>query len=148
MYRRLGVDARDKRGHDAVMLRKTLYDAVGLIDLMKGKIEDPIAEKAFEYWSDVALTDKWLALPPKTLDGMVQAYRDAYAAMTRDPEFIDRGRKISVDFTPQWAADVEMIIHRLGKLPTAAIDYVQEGNANTLTVRGLDDPLLKVFLAG
>jgi tripartite-type tricarboxylate transporter receptor subunit TctC len=92
--------------------------------LMEGKIKDPLAIKAFEYWANIAVTDKWLALPPKSPKAMAEIYRDAYAKMIQDPEFIDRAKKISDDFVPQSAAEVETLINKLGSLPQEATEYM------------------------
>jgi tripartite-type tricarboxylate transporter receptor subunit TctC len=92
--------------------------------LMEGKIKDPLAAKAFEYWANVALSDKWLALPPKTPKAMVDAYRSAYDKMAKDSDFISRSKTISDDFVAESAADVEAIIHKLGSLPQEAVEYM------------------------
>jgi tripartite-type tricarboxylate transporter receptor subunit TctC len=92
--------------------------------LMDGKIKDPLAAKAFEYWANVALSDKWLALPPKTPRAMVDAYRDAYAKMAKDPDFISRSKTISDDFVAESAPEVEAIIRKLGSLPQEAVEYM------------------------
>ena len=70
------------------------------------------------------MTDKWLALPPKSPAALLGVYRTAYAAMAQDPEFLDRARKISDDFSPMSASEVEDLIHTLGSLPPQAIDYM------------------------
>jgi tripartite-type tricarboxylate transporter receptor subunit TctC len=92
--------------------------------LMEGKIKDPLAAKAFEYWANVALSDKWLALPPKTPREMVDAYRAAYDKMAKDPDFIARSKTISDDFVAESAKDVETIIRQLGSLPQEAVEYM------------------------
>jgi tripartite-type tricarboxylate transporter receptor subunit TctC len=95
-----------------------------LTKMMEGKIKDPLASKAFEYWSNIAVTDKWLALPPKSPKAVADVYRDAYAKMMQDAEFIDRGKKISDDFVPLSAPEVETLIHKLGSLPNEATEYM------------------------
>ncbi len=92
--------------------------------MMEGKIKDPLASKAFDYWSTIAVTDKWLALPPKSPKAVADTYRDAYAKIMHDPDFIDRGKKISDDFVPLSATEVETLIHRLGSLPPEATEYM------------------------
>lgn len=95
-----------------------------LNQLVEGKIKDALAAKAFEYWSAIAVTDKWLALPPKTPKAISDVYRDAYAKSIADPEFVETGKKISDDFVPFTASDVEALIKRLGSLPPEATDYI------------------------
>src|SRR6476661_1330910 len=92
--------------------------------LMEGKIKDPLAAKAFEYWANIALSDKWLALPPKTPKAMVDAYRAAYDKMAKDPDFIVRSKVISDDFVAESAPEVETIIRKLGSLPQEAVEYM------------------------
>src|SRR5205823_5340261 len=99
-------------------------DAPIMTKLLEGKLADPLAAKAFEYWSSIAVTDKWLTLPPKSGKPMLDVYRDAYGKVIRDVDFLDRARKISEDFSPMSSADVETLIHRLGSLPPHAIDYM------------------------
>jgi len=90
-------------------------------ELMQGKIEDPIVQKAFDYWASLTSLDKWLALPPKTPQVYVRAYRDAYAAIATDPEFIELGRKISEDLEPMAFEDVDLLIGHLGATPPESI---------------------------
>jgi hypothetical protein len=92
--------------------------------MMQGKISDPLALKAFDYWANIALTDKWLGLPPKSPKPVVDAYRSAYAKMAQDEAFIARGKQISDDFVAESGADVELIIQRLGDVPPEAIEYI------------------------
>jgi hypothetical protein len=70
--------------------------------------------------------DKWLALPPKSPLPLLEAYRDAYAKMVRDPQFVDRGKMISDEFEPLMHEDVEALIHTLGRMPPQAIDYISD----------------------
>ena len=104
--------------------RPDFGDAPVFAKLMAGKIKDPLASQAFEYWSSIAVTDKWMALPPKTPKAMVDAYRAAYAKMTQDAEFLDRGKEISEDFVPMAATDVEVLVRKLAGLPLEATEYM------------------------
>jgi hypothetical protein len=92
--------------------------------LIEGKIKDPIPQQAFDYWTSITSLDKWLALPPKTPDALVDAYREAYKAMSADPSFAELGRKISEDFEPMSYRDVEMLIAKIGSTPPEAIGYI------------------------
>jgi tripartite-type tricarboxylate transporter receptor subunit TctC len=108
----------------ALVGRPEFGDAPVFTKLIEGKIKDPLSAKAFEYWSTIAVTDKWLALPPKTPRAITDAYREAYAKSTADPEFTENGKKISDDFVPFTATDVEILIKRLGSLPPEATEYM------------------------
>ncbi len=106
--------------------RADFGDAPILANMLEGKIGDPLAAKAFEYWGDIVSMDKWLALPPKSPPAMLEAYRDAFAKMVRDPQFIERGKAISDDFEPMSHEDVETLVHRLGRTSPQAIDYISD----------------------
>ena len=108
----------------AIVSRPDFGDAPIMMKLLEGKLTDPLVGKAFEYWSAIAVTDKWLALPPRSPTLVLEAYRQAYTRVTAEPEFNDRARKMSEDFQPMSSVDVEMLLHKLGSLPPEAIDYM------------------------
>lgn len=54
---------------------------------MEGKIKEPDIKAAYDYWR-TALLFKWLSLAPKTPAGILGVYREAFAKLTVDPEFI------------------------------------------------------------
>jgi tripartite-type tricarboxylate transporter receptor subunit TctC len=113
--------------------RPDFGDAPTLAKLLEGKIQDPLAAKAFEYWGSIASMDKWLALPLKSPKAMVDVYRDAYGKIVHDPEFVDRGKKISDDFLPMSSSDVGTLITALAKMPPEAIEH----NSAMLRKQGL-----------
>jgi len=92
--------------------------------LMQGKIREPLAQKAFEYWSSMTALDKWFALPPGTSEPFIRAYRAAYKAAAADPEFAELGKRISEDIEPMAYEDVELLIGRLGGTPQEAISFL------------------------
>jgi len=94
-------------------------------DLMKGEISDPVAQKAFDLWTTLNTGDKWLALAQGTPDAILAAYRDAFAKLAAEPEFLERGEKISEGFTPMSAPDVEIVVRTLTDTPSAAVDYTK-----------------------
>lgn len=93
--------------------------------MMDGKITDPLAQKAFEFWRAQASIDKWLALPPGTPKDIVAAYREAYRKLATDPEFTELGKKISEDFSPMSHDDVESLIKILADSPPEALSYTK-----------------------
>jgi putative tricarboxylic transport membrane protein len=103
-------------------------------DLIAGRISDPIVQKAFEYWSSLTSLDKWLALPAKTPDAYVRMYREAFAAVTGDAEFIELGKKISDDLEPMAFEDVNVLIGRLGATPPEAVAAI----SSMLRKQGID----------
>jgi hypothetical protein len=104
--------------------RPDFHDAPLLQTLLKGRIADPLAQRAFEYWETIATMDKWLALPPRTPAPILAVYRDAYGRMTRDPDFVEQGRKTSDDFVPLLYGDVERQIRTLGAMPPQTVDFI------------------------
>ena len=93
-------------------------------DLMKGKITDPIAQKAFGLWTTLNTGDKWLALAERTPDAVLAAYRDAFDRLSAEREFLEQGEKISEGFTPMSATDVETVVGTLAD-PSEAVDYTK-----------------------
>jgi hypothetical protein len=104
--------------------RPDFGDAPIFAELMDGKLTDPAAGKAFEYWATIAVMDKWLALPPNSPKAMLDVYRNAYAKVVQDPEFLERGKKISDDIMPILHGEVETLINRLGHMPPEAFGYI------------------------
>jgi tripartite-type tricarboxylate transporter receptor subunit TctC len=98
---------------DVPILAETLHD----------KIQDPVVRKAFEYWASNTAMDKWLALPPHSPPEMLAAYRNAYEALIKNPEFVDRGKEISDDFVPLRHGEIEQLLSALASTPPEAIDY-------------------------
>ncbi len=90
---------------------------------MQGKILDPTAKKAFDYWLSINSMDKWLAVIGGTPQPIVEAYREAFRKTAADPEFSHLGKKISEDFTPQTYQDVETLVKTLADTPQEAIGY-------------------------
>src|SRR5262245_40830203 len=95
-----------------------------IAELVDGKISQPLAQKAFEYWASIASMDKWLALPPKTPQPVLHTYRDAYARMVQDADFLERGKRTSDDFVPMASGEVEALVQSLGATPPGVFDYI------------------------
>jgi hypothetical protein len=93
-------------------------------DQMAGRIADPMGQKAFTYWININAMDKWLGLMPGTPAPIVAAHRTAYAALARDPEFVELGQRISEDFTPMTYRDVEQLVGALADTPPEVMEYV------------------------
>ena len=94
-------------------------------DLIDGKIKDPVAQRAFDYWEALNNGDKWMALPSDTPEPIVKAYRDAFAKMSVDPEFLDKGEKISDGLEPMTAEDVQKIAVTLKNTPTESLEFTK-----------------------
>src|SRR5262245_59345809 len=60
--------------------RASLGHAPIMAALVKGRIKDALARKAFDYGEYVSQVGMWLALPPRTPERIVAAYGNAFAA--------------------------------------------------------------------
>jgi len=94
-------------------------------DMIKGRITDPVAQKAFRLWTALNSGDKWLALAPRTGDAVLAAYRDAFDKVAADPDFLAQGEKISDGFAPMPAHDVETVVETLADTPNEAVEYTK-----------------------
>ena len=108
-----------------IVARSDFGDAPLFPDLMKGKIHDPLAEKAFAYWRSLTSVDKWVALAPGTPDHIVTIYKDAFRKVSADPEFLAQGTKISEGFFPMSAQDAESLIVTLSDTTPEALDHTK-----------------------
>jgi hypothetical protein len=105
--------------------RAEFGDAPLFPDMMKGKITDPVAQKAFNLWTALNTGDKWFALAPGTPDTILAAYRDAFTKVAAEPDFLEQGEKISEGFAPMSARDVEMVVDTLAGTPNEAVEYTK-----------------------
>ncbi|MPZ41524.1 MAG: hypothetical protein GEU95_26470 [Rhizobiales bacterium] len=92
--------------------------------VMQGKISDPVARQAFDYWLAINTMDKWLGLIPGTPAAITKIYREAFAKVIASPEFVEQGTKISGDLTPMTHQDVEGLVKRLAATPPEATTYI------------------------
>ena len=58
--------------------RPVLANAPVISDLVKARIKEPLAQKAFEYGENIIQVGMWLALPPETPDGIVATHVKAF----------------------------------------------------------------------
>jgi tripartite-type tricarboxylate transporter receptor subunit TctC len=95
-----------------------------LSDKLAGRIKDPVAQRAYDYWRAVLMVDKFLALPPGTPQGTVEAYRKAFREMVADKEFNEHGRRMSEVFAPMTDADVTGLVKNVVDTPPEAVAYL------------------------
>jgi hypothetical protein len=105
--------------------RADFGDAPIFGNLMRDKLTNPIAKQAFAYWEAVNALDKWVGLTDGTPDDIVAAYRAAFARMIADPEFHERGGKISEDMQPMSHQDVELLVGQLAGATDAAEAFIK-----------------------
>ncbi|SRR6266567_65053 len=108
-----------------VVGRAEFGDAPLFPDLIKGKISDPVARKAFDLWTAMNGGDKWLGLAPATPDDIVATYRDAFAKLAVDRSFLEQGERISEGFAPMPARDVESVVQTLADTSPEAVEYTK-----------------------
>jgi tripartite-type tricarboxylate transporter receptor subunit TctC len=94
-------------------------------ELMKGKIKGSTEQQAFDYWVARNNLDKWVALPSKTPDDILEIYRTAYDKLAADKEFIEAGGKVNNGFEPLVYSDVQSAIHVLADTPPEALEYIK-----------------------
>jgi hypothetical protein len=105
--------------------RAEFGDAPLFPEQIKGKIKDPIAQKAFNLWTALNTGDKWLALPPGTPGDLLDVYRGAFEKLAAEPDFLEQGDKISDGFAPMSWRDVETVVGTLADSPPEAVDYTK-----------------------
>ena len=93
-------------------------------DLVRGRIADRLPREAFAYWEDVSQIGFWIALPPATLDAVVETYAKAFEAMSGDPAFRDEYSRIDPDAVGATRRDYERIVQNLAKVSTETLDYL------------------------
>lgn len=118
--------AQTGRLFEGKILPRAEFGSAQLIsDMMEGKIQEPLAAKAFAHWRSLTTVDKWVALVPATSDTILAVYREAFTKASADPDFIAQGTKISDGFFPMAAKDTEELIVTLANTPPEALEYTK-----------------------
>jgi tripartite-type tricarboxylate transporter receptor subunit TctC len=107
-----------------ILARPEAPDVPVFATAMQGKLSDPVAKEAFEYWLAVATMDKWLGILAQTPPDVVEAYRDAFKKLSKDPDFLQQGRKLSEDLVPMSVGEVEALIKTLAATSPQAVQYM------------------------
>jgi len=105
--------------------RAILGHAPLMSDLVKGKIKDALAQRAFAYGEAVSQVGMWLALPPRTADRIVAAYGNAFAATLNDPQYQVEYARIDPDSPVASKAELETLIRDLAQVSPETLDYIQ-----------------------
>jgi tripartite-type tricarboxylate transporter receptor subunit TctC len=109
-----------------IVQRADYGDAPLMASLLESKVTNPLVRQAYEYWSSNTALDKWIAVPPKTPEAYIRAYREAYQNAFTDPAFAEMGKNISDDLEPMSWEDVEFLMKKLGATPPEAIAFITE----------------------
>jgi putative tricarboxylic transport membrane protein len=108
---------------DGKLRRRTDFaDTPVMAELVAGKLTDLGARDAFSYWEAICLMDPWVSLPPDTPTPIVATYREAFSKMIADPEFIEKGKRISEDIGPMSHADIEGLVKTAAERLTPAAE--------------------------
>jgi hypothetical protein len=106
--------------------RAAFGDAPILADLVKGKITDSLAQKAFDYSENVSQVGMRLALPPKTPKPIVDVYVKAFNETLEDPQYEADFAKIDPDSLVASKTDIEALIGKLAKVSPQTVEYIQD----------------------
>jgi hypothetical protein len=90
-------------------------------DAMKGKIADAKMQAAYDYWR-ASKVFKWVALPPKTPDAIVEAYRAAFNKILADADFKTQAANTLESFTVISPERTAEMIRTLAATSDAAIE--------------------------
>jgi len=93
---------------------------------MQGKIADPLAQKAFDYWCNSTSTLVWLALPPGTPARIIDAYRAAFSAIAADRDFVEQGRMFSEEFSAVSWQSVTATVRAYGQVSPQVIGFMPQ----------------------
>jgi hypothetical protein len=96
-----------------------------LADMVKNKIAEPLAQKAFDYTENVSQVGMWLALPPGTPDRIVATYVKAFDATLKDPDYQAQFAKIDPDSPVASKTELEDLVMELAKVSPDTIKYIQ-----------------------
>ena len=112
---------------DGKMVSRPMFgDAPTISALVRGKIKDPVAQKAFAYSEKVIQVGMWVALPAGTPDTVVAIYVQAFDKAINDPEFKEPWAKIDPDSPVASKADLENLIRDLGTVPPDALKFIRD----------------------
>jgi tripartite-type tricarboxylate transporter receptor subunit TctC len=95
-------------------------------DTVKGKIVDPLAQKAFDYWCNSASVTTWMALPPGTPAAIADTYRAAFSKIGADPAFLEQGRMFSADLSAVSHETVTGIVRAYAQASPEVIGYMPQ----------------------
>jgi tripartite-type tricarboxylate transporter receptor subunit TctC len=103
-------------------------------ETMKGKIAEPLAQKAFDYWCNSASVTTWMALPPGTPAAVVDTYGTAFSKIGADPAFLEQGRMFSHDLSAVSHEAITATVRSYGQASPEVIGFMPQ----MLRRQGLD----------
>jgi hypothetical protein len=106
--------------------RPALGDAPIFSDLAQDKLEAPMTRAAFRYWEAVSQVGMWVALPPKTPQGVANAYVAAFDATIKDPNYRAEYARIDPDSIVARKPDIEKLLVELAAVTPATLKYLDD----------------------
>jgi hypothetical protein len=116
-----GIDAGKLPSAQPALKGVPIFDT-----FMTGKIKDPLALEAYEYWRDLSYVFKWLALPPKTPKPILAAYRAAYDKVVADPEFVAASQKVTPGFAVFPVEDLIENVREVASVHNEALTFMTD----------------------
>lgn len=104
--------------------RAELGHAPIFAELVRGHIQNPVAQRAYDYGENVSQVGRWLALPPETPDAIVAVYIKAYEATVRDADYTAAIAKTDPGSPQVSKADLERLARDLSKVSPEVIDFI------------------------
>jgi hypothetical protein len=113
------------RGDGGKMVARSIMPDVPVFsDLILPKLSGE-ALAAYHTWLDDQLVDKWFALPPGTPADIVRVYREAFAKVGEDKDFIARAEKeFGEDFSPMSGEEMGRIAKSLAATKDEDIQFL------------------------
>ena len=103
-----------------------------LTEQIAGKLADPVAKSAYEYWTTTSSIDKWFGLPAGTPREIVETYRQALSRVATDPDLNKGGAFLDLVLTDH--QNFENAVKVLDSTSQEAVDFI----ALLLRKQGLD----------
>lgn len=123
---KIGLVSQSGAYIDGKLLSRPVFgDAPVISTLVKGKIKDPLAQRAFDYSDQVIQVGMFLALPPKTSDTILAAYSKAFEDTVKDPAYHEAWSKIDPDSPVAHKADLEKLMKELAGVSPEVLDFIQ-----------------------
>jgi hypothetical protein len=116
-----------------------LHDVPLFAKAMEGKISDPLAKAAYDYWRDLSYLFKWIALPNGTPKPIVDVYREAFKKTVADPAFVAASEKLTPGFTAIPVEELVATVHDVADVRTDALGFMTQ----MLREQGLNVEALK-----
>jgi tripartite-type tricarboxylate transporter receptor subunit TctC len=111
--------------NDRSVGRPEIDNAPKFVDLMEGKIHDAKLRAAYDYWR-AGFMFKWVMLPPNMPQPILDAYREAFVKLGKDPEFIQLGDQVMPGFSVVPPAEMAKAITNLEATSDEALKTTDE----------------------